>query len=629
MDHSTTPLLVETPSEMSIPDVLADWAAQEPDRTLLEKPGPNDSWIPISAAQMHQRVGAIAKGLIASGIEAGDRVGLMARTSAEWTLIDFAIWYAGAVTVPVYETSSPYQAAWILSDSGAKAVFVEHAQHRQVVTEAREEPAAGDAQGVSLESDGTPIEAPRQSASKVEHVWTIDDGALDELAEKGAGVADDVLKARYDALRTEDLATIIYTSGTTGLPKGAELTHGNFVELCRNAVGALGAQVLKPGSRTLLFMPLAHVFARFVEVLCITAGAPAGHTADTANLMRDIGTFRPTFILSVPRVFEKVFNASEQKAAAGGKQKIFGWAAATAQEYSQALETGGPGLGLRMKHKVADKLVLHKIRTALGGQAEFAISGGAPLGVRLGHFFRGVGLTVLEGYGLTETTAPIAVNVPERSKMGTVGLPLPGVDLKIDQDGEILARGIAVFQGYHNNDTANAESFVDGWYRTGDLGEIDSDGYLRITGRKKEIIVTASGKNVVPSQLEDSLRAHPLISQCVVVGDQRPFVAAVITLDREMLPNWLSNNGLPELEVSEAVKNDKVLAALQEAVDATNAKVSRAESIRRFEVLTDDFTVENDYLTPSMKVKRAKVLADYGSAVEDLYAKARAEREAI
>ena len=383
MDESTTPLLVQTPEEMSIPDILIDWTKKEPNRTLLETTTDGSVWTPISAAQMHERVNAIAKGLIASGVEPGDRVGLMARTSADWTIVDFAIWYAGAVTVPVYETSSPDQTAWILSDSAAKAVVVEHSDHRDVVEQARAQ------------------------VEGVEHVWTMTDRGLEKLIEAGRDVPDEDVQKRYDALRTSDLATIIYTSGTTGRPKGAELTHGNFVELTRNAIARLGEQILHDGSRTLLFMPLAHVFGRFVQVLCVAAGAPAGHTADTTTLMRDIAGFKPTFILSVPRVFEKVYNASEQKAAAGGKEKIFRWAARVAEEYSKAMDGDKIPTGLRLRHRVAHKLVLSKIQQALGGQAEFAISGSSPLGHRLAHFFRGVGLTVLEGYGLTETTAPV------------------------------------------------------------------------------------------------------------------------------------------------------------------------------------------------------------------------------
>lgn len=604
MDTFSTPLLVTTPEEMSIGDLLADHASRTPDKVLVERLV-DGSWRPVTAAEMHATATAVAKGLVASGIEAGDRVAIMARTRPEWTFLDFGIWYAGAVPVPVYETSSADQTAWILSDSGARAVVVENAGHAAVVEEARAE------------------------APTVEQVWQIDDGALEQLAAAGVDVPDDEIRSRRDAVRTSDLATVIYTSGTTGRPKGAELTHGNFVELTRNAVSALGPEILHATSRTLLFMPLAHVFARFVEVLCIAAGVPQGHTPDARTLMADIATFRPTFILSVPRVFEKVYNGSEAKAAAGGKEKIFRWAAKAAQDYSRALdEPSGPGLKVRLAHKVADKLVLHKIRDALGGQAAFAISGGAPLGERLGHFFRGVGLTVLEGYGLTETTAPVSVSLPAKAKIGTVGPPLPGIDIKIAADGEILARGVAVFRGYRGNQEATDEAIEDGWFHTGDIGQLDSDGYLKITGRKKELIVTAGGKNVVPSQLEDSIRAHPLISQCLVVGDQRPFVAALITLDGEMLPTWLSNSSLPEMSVAEAAKHPEVLAELQRAVDRTNSKVSRAEGIRKFEVLTDDFTIDNDYLTPSMKVKRGKVIADYGNAIDDLYARAAADRNA-
>ncbi len=618
MDTFSTPLLVTTPVEMSVGDLLADHANRTPDKVLVERLV-DGSWRPVTAAEMHATATAIAKGLVASGIGPGDRVAIMARTRPEWTFLDFGIWYAGAVPVPVYETSAADQTAWILSDSGAKAIVVENAGHAAVVEEAKAEVA-----GQSEVPEGQ-----RLQPLQLEHVWEIDAGALEQLAAAGVDVGDDEIRARRDASRTDDLATIIYTSGTTGRPKGAELTHGNFVELTRNSVGALGPEILHSTSRTLLFMPLAHVFARFVEVLCVAAGVPQGHTPDTKTLMADIATFRPTFILSVPRVFEKVYNSSEAKAQAGGKEKIFRWAAKAAQDYSRGLDDpSGPSLKVKLAHKVADKLVLHKIRDALGGQAQFAISGGAPLGERLGHFFRGVGLTVLEGYGLTETTAPLSVNVPAKAKIGTVGPPLPGISIKIDNDGEILAQGIAVFRGYRGNETATAEAITDGWFHTGDIGELDSDGYLKITGRKKELIVTAGGKNVVPSQLEDSLRSHPLISQCLVVGDQRPFVAALITIDPEMLPGWLSNHGLPEMGIVEAAKNPEVLAALQSAVDRTNSKVSRAESIRKFEVLTDDFTIDNDYLTPSMKVKRGKVLSDFGNLIDDLYARAAKDRNA-
>ena len=600
MSQTETPLLVETPAELSIPDLLVDWAAKEPQRVLMETPD-GDAWVPITAAHLHERVLGLARGLIASGVSAGDRVAIMSRTRAEWTIADLAIWYAGAVTVPVYETSSVDQTAWILEDSGTDRVLVETAAHAATVAEAA-----------------------KQLGQEVT-VWVIDDDAVGELTAAGADVSADQVRERYDALRLSDLATVIYTSGTTGRPKGVELTHSNFVELTRNAQAALGSQILHDDARTLLFMPLAHVFARFVSVLTICCGVPIGHVSDTANLLPMIGTFKPTFILSVPRVFEKVYNSSEQKAAAGGKVKIFRWAAKVSGDYSRSLDDGGPGLGLRLQYALADKLVLHKIRAALGGQAEYAISGGAPLGERLGHFFRGVGVRVLEGYGLTETTAPVTVNVPERSKIGTVGPPLPGVGIKIAEDTEILTRGIANFRGYHNNPDADAESITDGWFHTGDLGELDADGYLRITGRKKELIVTAGGKNVQPSVLEDRIRAYPLVSQCVVVGDQRPFVAALITLDAEMLPTWLSNQGLPEMSVTEAAAHPQVQESLQAAIDRANQAVSRAESIRKYEILDEDFTLD-DYLTPKLSVKRNLVLRDFADRIDTLYEKAAAER---
>lgn len=600
MTQTETPLLVETPDELSIPDLLVDWAAKDPGRVLMEVQE-SGTWNPITAAELHTRVQDVASGLIGSGVAAGDRVAIMSRTRAEWTISDFAIWYAGAVPVPIYETSSVEQAAWILEDSRVTRIIAETAEHARVLSAAAAE----------LGQDIT--------------VWVLADGGLDTIAAAGKSLDGDQVRQRYDALRLGDLATIIYTSGTMGKPKGVELTHGNFVELCRNAEGALGEHILHSSARTLLFMPLAHVFARFVSILTISAGVPIGHVPDTATLLDDIATFRPTFILSVPRVFEKVYNSSEQKAAAGGKLKIFRWAAEISRQYSRSLDEGGPGTLLRLKYGVADKLVLHKIREALGGQAEYAISGGAPLGDRLGHFFRGVGVRVLEGYGLTETTAPVGVNLPVRSKIGTVGPALPGMQLRIGDDGEILAKGIAVFPRYHNNEAATTEALTDGWFHTGDLGEIDSDGYLKITGRKKEIIVTAAGKNVIPSQAEDRIRAHPLVSQCVVVGDQRPFVAALLTLDEEMLPGWLANHGLPQMSVIEAATHPQVIDALNAALDESNVHVSRAESVRRFEVLSEDFTLE-DYLTPKLSVKRNLILRDFAATIDELYTKAAADR---
>ena len=596
MDEFHSPSLVEVAPSENLSSLLADRVARWPDATFAEhKTTPDGPWIPISAREFDAEVVAAAKGLVALGIEPGDHVGIMSRTRYEWTLLDFAIWAAGAVPIPLYETSSTEQIQWILSDADVRLLVVETAHLAESVAEVR------------------------GSTPALSTVLCLDDGAIDTLNAAGALVPDEEIARRRALAGLEDVATIIYTSGTTGRPKGAELTHGNFVVLSRNAVASLGV-VCPPGSRTLLFMPLAHVFARFIEVLVVPAGAIIGHAPDTKNLLADLGTFKPTFILSVPRVFEKVYNSSEQKAAAGGKRAIFQRAAKTAIVYSRALDhPHGPSPWLRLQHKVADVLVLHKIRNALGGDAQWALSGGAPLGERLGHFYRGLGLKVLEGYGLTETTAPTTVNLPTLTKIGTVGPPIAGTAAKIAPDGEIRIKGPHVFRGYHGNPEATAEAFEDGWFRTGDLGSMDEDGCLRITGRKKEIIVTAGGKNVAPAVLEDRLRGHPLVSQVVVVGDQKPFIGALVTLDAEALSGWLATHGLPDMDVETAAQSTDVRAALDRAVARTNKAVSRAESIRKFAILVTDFTVENDYLTPSLKVKRSKVLADFAADIDGLY----------
>ncbi|MFH5823016.1 AMP-dependent synthetase/ligase [Georgenia sp. AZ-5] len=605
MDEFAVPRRVEVDPSRSITDYLVDHARQRPTQVLYEEKV-GGQWVKHDATWTLARVEEIAKGLVAAGVEPGQAVGIMCRTRLEWTLIDLAAWHVGAVPVPIYESSSPAQAQWILSDSGAVVAFVENADNAATVEQARHE------------DGGTPA---------LREVWQIEDGALATLTELGRDVPDAVLEERRAAVGLDDLATIIYTSGTTGRPKGAELTHGNFVNLSLEAIEAINVVFAPPGARSLLFIPLAHVFARFVEVLVLLAGRPLGHTPDTKQAVADFATFRPTFILSVPRVWEKVYNGAEQKTGGGLKLRIFRWAAKVAIAYSRSLDAGGPSAVLRAQHRLADKLVLHKLRQAMGGQAEYAVSGGAPLGERLGHFYRGVGLIVLEGYGLTETTAPTNVTRPEKIKIGTVGPPLPGTAVRIAEDGEILVKGIPVFRGYHNDPEGTAAAFTDGWFRTGDLGSMDSDGYLRITGRKKEIIVTAGGKNVAPAPLEDSIRAHALVSQCVVVGDQRPFIGALITLDAEMLPGWLANHGREPLTVEEAAEDPFVREHLQMAVDRANGRVSRAESIRAFHVLPGDFTVENGYLTPSLKVKRDKVLADFAGTIEAFYADASTKRE--
>lgn len=569
-------------------------ATRHPDRAALARIV-DGQWQDVTSTTFLVEVEALAKGLISAGVEPGQRVALMSRTRYEWTLADFAIWTAGAVVVPVYETSSPEQVRWIMSDSGAVAAIVETDRHEHVIDQVR-------------------ADLPQLRA-----VWQIEAGALRRLSAEGVEIGDETLQARRAGADRTALATIIYTSGTTGRPKGCELTHGNLRDLAENTAVRLPQIVSVPGASTLLFLPLAHVFARFIEVLCIASGAQLAHSSDLKNLLDDLGSFHPSFVLAVPRVFEKIYNASEQKAVAGGKGGIFAAATATAIGYSEALDAGRVPLVLRAKHALFDKLVYAKIRQAMGGRVSWAVSGGAPLGTRLGHYFRGVGVVVLEGYGLTETTAPAAVNTPELTKIGTVGPPLPGVGIRIASDGEVLISGNNVFRGYHNNPTATEEAFRDGWFCTGDLGELDAEGYLRITGRKKEILVTAGGKNVAPTVLEDALRAHPLISQCIVVGDGRPFVGALITLDAEMWPGWAANSGLADLPLEQARQDPAVRAALQQAVDEANRAVSKAESIRAFAVVEGDFTEDNGYLTPSMKLRRTVVMNDFAEEVEALY----------
>lgn len=597
MEEFRTPLLVDAGPDENLVDLLAARVAATGDGPLIEykTPGTGTTWTTVSAREFDRRVRAVARGFVARGVRPGDRVGIMSRTRYEWTLLDWALWSAGAVPVPVYETSSAEQVHWILTDAAVTLLVVETAEHAATVAEVRPE---------------MPL---------LREVLVIDSGAVEQLAAEGGDVAEQEIDRRRRLAGRDDLATLIYTSGTTGRPKGVELTHGNFAVIARNAVAGLGEVVATPGTRTLLFMPLAHVFARFVEVLCIPAGVVLGHTPDTKTLLTDLAEFRPTFILSVPRVFEKVYNSAEQKAAASGRLAIFQWAARTAIAYSRALDDGRPGLGLRARHALADKLVFHKLRDAMGGRVEWAISGGAPLGERLGHFFRGIGIRVLEGYGLTETTAPATVNMPARTRIGTVGPPLPGTSVRIAADGEVEVRGPQVFTCYHGNPTATAESFDDGWFRTGDLGSLDDDGYLRITGRKKEIIVTAGGKNVAPAVLESRLRAHPLISQVVVVGDGRPFIGALVTLDAEGLPGWCAAHGRPPLTVAEARLDPEVIESIDRGVERANKAVSRAESIRRYRILDRDLTIASGHLTPKLSVRRTHVLKDFATDVEAIY----------
>jgi len=591
----SVPANFEVPQDANLTDAVFGNAADFPDNVSFDRKVDGE-WQPVTAKHFAEEVKALAAGLIASGVAAGDRVGLMSATRYEWTLLDYAIWTAGAVTVPIYETSSAEQVEWILSDSGAVAFFYESDTHK----------AAFDS-----------IKVPA-----VKNAWQINDKTIETLTADGKGVSEDEIEQRRRTLTPDSLATIIYTSGTTGRPKGCELTHRNFLYDATATTEGLD-ELFGPDQSTLLFLPLAHVFARIIQVGCVQNRARMGHTADIKNLMADLAVFKPTFILSVPRVFEKVYNTAKQRAHADGKGAIFDLAERVAIAYSQAQDGNQlTRLALEVPHRTFDALVYSKLRAALGGRAHSAISGGAPLGARLGHFFRGIGVPIYEGYGLTETTAGATCNRPGAMKVGTVGRPIPGATVKIADDGEILLKGDNVFLGYYNNKDATKEALEGGWFHTGDIGELDKDGYLRITGRKKELIVTAGGKNVAPAVLEDRLRANPLISQCMVVGDQKPFIACLVTIDEEAFPDWKSKNGKPsDATVADLVDDDDLRAAVQAAIDDANKAVSHAEAIKAFRILPEDWTVDSGHLTPSLKVKRNVVLKDHQADVEALYSK--------
>ena len=601
MREFSVPPLVVVPPETNITDLVLRQAAKPSNPALFSRLDASGAWRNVSATEFLADVKALAKGLMASGVGAGDRVGIMSRTRYEWSLVDFSIWFAGAVSVPIYETSSPSQVAWNLGDSGAVAAFGESAQHENVIRQA----------------------VTAEGLTDVQHVWQLEGQGLDSLREAGRGVSDEELESRRSAAGLQDIATIIYTSGTTGRPKGCELTHGNFVELSDNALGIIG-EIVHEHAKTIMFLPLAHVFARYISVLAMAAGTTVAHTPDIKNLLADLQSYEPTFILAVPRVFEKVYNSALTKAEDGGKGAIFHRAAETAIAFSKARQDGRVGLGLKLRHALFDKLVYGKLRAAMGGHVAHAVSGGGPLGERLGHFFQGIGLQVLEGYGLTETTAPITVNTPSRIKIGSVGKPLPGNSVKIADDGEILAKGVCVMRGYYGRDDLTAEAFTDGWFHTGDIGKLDDDGFVWITGRKKEIIVTAGGKNVIPALLEDQIRADALVSQVLVVGDNRPFIGALVTLDQEALPGWLQRHGLPaDTTLEQAAANPVVKAAVQDLITAANSSVSQAEAIKSFRIVPADFTEASGHLTPSMKVKRSQVMKDFESVIEEMYSTPR------
>jgi long-chain acyl-CoA synthetase len=583
------------PNEI-ITDDIFDNARKYPERVVVSRRVEGD-WLPVTALALMDDIEAIGAGLMAAGVQPGERVALMSRTRYEWLLYDMAILSVGAVTVPVYETSSGEQVEWILSDSGAVAVVVENDRQYDMVAAMRERlPALRD-------------------------LWRVEADRF-TLIEAGMSVGHEPQQQRRDTLGPDDLATIVYTSGTTGRPKGCMLTHGNLLTMVHNVVDADGIyeHVFNERQSALLFLPLAHVLARVIQLSALHAGVRLGHT-DMANVVEDLKSFQPTVVLSVPRVFEKLYNTARHTATAAGKKGVFDKAEEVAIAWSQAHDDGGPSPALRVEHALFQRLVYRKVMAAMGGHVRWAVSGGAPLGAHLGHLFRGMGLNVLEGYGLTETTAGATVNLPDRQRIGSVGPPEPGFAIRIADDGEILLKGGAVFPGYWQNETATAEVFDDeGWFRTGDVGHLDTDGFLFITDRKKDLIVTAAGKNVAPAMLEDRLREHWLVSQAFVVGDGRPYVAALLTVDDEAFTTWKSDTGKrPDAGLAELLDDKDLVAVVQDAVDRANAAVSQAEAIRRWRVVPHDFTLETGEVTPTLKLRRAVVATRYADEVDLLY----------
>ena len=594
MHEAFQPALVPRPTIGNLSDIIADRATTDPLRVLVSRPL-GDGWQPVSAQELDREVRAVASGLIARGIEIGDRVAIMAKTRYEWTILDFAIWYAGAVTVPIYETSSAEQIKWILEDSGAKLLVVETAALRDLASTVR----------------------PASCIS----ILTITENAINDLIQAGQSILATDLETRRRSSDPESLATLIYTSGTTVNPKGVCLSHGNFMSECDNVVGYASDVFLKEGGSTLLFLPIAHVFGRMIQIGSLTAGLHLAHCGDINRLPQDLASFKPTLVLAVPRIFEKVYNSAQTKAEDTGKGKIFAKATEIAIAYSQGIDSKKISLSTRALHAIFDRLVYSKIRAGLGGRIDAAISGGAPLSPRLGHFFRGAGITILEGYGLTETTAGASLNVNRAQKVGTMGKSIPGTQFKIAEDGEILIKGAIVMQKYWNNEAATNEAITsDGYLRTGDLGAIDSDGFITMVGRKKEIIITSGGKNVAPEVLEDRLRSHPLVSQCMVVGDNKPFIAALITLDPDAAKNWASANMKDGASIADLARDSALQDVIQGAVDYANKAVSRAESIRKFHILPEDFSIAGGQLTAKLSVKRHIVNQQYAAEIAALFA---------
>ncbi|MFC4504295.1 MULTISPECIES: AMP-dependent synthetase/ligase [Streptomyces] len=606
MREFTNPPLALAPPVGGLADVVFRYAQEDPQYVALGRKDERGEWRDVTSAEFRDEVLALAKGLLARGIRFGDRVAIMSRTRYEWTLFDFALWTIGAQVVPIYSTSSAEQCFWMLYDSECTAAVLEHEDH---------------AMTIATVIDRLP---------RLRQLWQLDEGCVQELYDSGAAVEDDVVHRHREAVTPDSVATLIYTSGTTGRPKGCVISHGNFMFEADTVI-----ERWEPVFRsrrgeetaTLLFLPLAHVFGRMVQVAAIRGRVRFGHQPqlNAAALLPDLVAFRPTFFLAVPYIFEKVFNAARRKAEREGKSGPFEKAIEVAVNYADAVEAKawgigpGPSAALRVQHQFFEKVVYSKVRAAMGGRVRHAMSGGSAMDRRLGLFFAGAGVQIYEGYGLTETTAAATANPPGRTRYGTVGRPIPGMTVHIADDGEIWLRGDNVFQGYLNNPKATDETLHDGWLATGDLGALDEDGYLTITGRKKEILVTSGGKSVSPGLLEERVRDHPLVSQCIVVGNDRPFVAALVTLDQEAVEHWLEMRDKPRMSPVQLVRDPDLEAEVRRAVVAANTQVSQAESIRTFRILAQPFTEEHGLLTPSLKLKRKAIENAYADEVDALY----------
>ncbi len=588
------PALVTIADDFTVTKLLRERAAQNPERTYCEYKDADGAWTPVSLAAFRDHVNAVAKGIVASGVKPGQAVGLQASTRYEWALFDLAIMAAGAMTVPIYPSSSALQLEWIAKDAALALLIVETAKNRQLAEKVPGVPAI-----LTIDGEG---------------------GAVETLVAAGASVTDAELEACTAGQRLDDVASVVYTSGTTGNPKGVELTHRNLVEHALNAAAYPDLhEVTQPGSRLLLFLPLAHVLARHLEILSLASGMTIGFAPSPATLPADLKSFRPHWMIAVPRVLEAFYNTAEARAGGGVKQSLFHWAARVSRSAAAARQRGRVGPVLAAQFALADRLVLHKIRDAMGGQMRFIVCGGARLSPPFGYFYTGLGVTVLEGYGLTESSAPTTCNPQHASRIGTVGKPLPGCTVRIADDGEVLLKGPNIFAGYRHAPELTAEVLHDGWFATGDLGSLDADGYLTLTGRKKEIIVLDAGKNVQPAGLEDAIRPDPLVQEVVVIGDGQAFVAALVALDEPMLRTWLKQRGLPSMTVAEAGAHPDVLAHLKTLVDRANETVSKVEAIRKFRVLPRSLTEAEGEFSASMKVRRKVVVEHFAEVVDDIY----------